>query len=189
MWLTGRVASVREPPTMTTRQSCAPCSRWRRRPAPRTHQTTTSSYTTGSTRTKCASSAPTPRKSGLCRTATSAVSNSDWIPSPHYAHGPMWGVQFGLGRYWQDSRFTLWHPYRYMNLQKKIWEVEICRSWCFAGSKVFLLNGLSQCFAGFMVLLLSRLTERIELRRHSAPICTIWVCCQDLLLVFYSSQF
>ena len=88
----------------------------------------------------------------------------------HYASGPMWGVQFGLGRSWQDSRFTLWHPYRYMNLQKKIWEVEICRSWCFAGSKVFLLNGLSQCFAGFMVLLLSRLTERIELGRHSVPV-------------------
>ena len=46
----------------------------------------------------------------------------------------------------------------------------MCFSWCFAGLKVFLLNGLNQCFAGFMVLLLSRFTERIELWRHSEAV-------------------
>ena len=91
------------------------------------------------------------------------------IQLPHYASGPMWGVQFGLGRSWQDSRFKLWLPYGYIVLQKKNWAGKIWWSWGFTGLKVFLLNGLNQCFAGFMVLLLSRFTERIELWRHSAP--------------------
>ena len=79
----------------------------------------------------------------------------------------MWGVPFGLGLRWHTSRFKLRQPYGYIKLHAKIWAAKICFSWCFAGLKVFLLNGLNWCFADFKVLFLSRFTERIELCVHS----------------------